>query len=187
MPYLFFKKDGRGDSSWEKVEIHSELSDSVSNKRSIRLKKVLREGRGEEEYGKLWQLVLVPYTEGPKKRFALIGSGVFRVNGKRIRAGIRVLKHKDDIMIGRSHVYYSAQSLVRAEPFRPREQGSRRISCPVCGDAIEEGQTIVRCPQCQILYHQQEDRACWSSIPECATYGCGCLTQLYDQKLWIPG
>lgn len=47
-------------------------------------------------------------------------------------------------------------------------------SCPVCCTEIQEGDDIIVCPDCKMVYHKD----CWHDNNGCATYGCpsaGCL------------
>jgi len=104
---------------------------------------------------------------------------------KKVLAGIRVLKDRDEIVIHQqARFYFSAQSFARVETFKPK--GSERISCSICGNLVREGEQIVCCPRCQVIYHQKDDCPCWTSSQACATYGCGFATALNNQKIWIP-
>jgi hypothetical protein len=42
------------------------------------------------------------------------------------------------------------------------------LTCPICLSAIEQGQLVHRCPECDIVHHQE----CWQEVGGCGTFGC---------------
>src|SRR5262245_1873580 len=64
------------------------------------------------------------------------------VNGDSVLGGLRVLGHRDEIVAAGHRFYYSAQSkpVVSIHHYAP---DARRLKCPVCRMAIEEGQAVV--------------------------------------------
>jgi len=133
--------------------------------------------------GSCWA-ALVPW-EGNK--FVLVsGEESVRVNGRSVPGGIRLLEDRDEILYnkGRVHLFFSEQSAIKVESFHPRD--GKAIRCPLCGDLIREGDSVVRCPRCNLIFHQTEERPCWQSADLCPTYGCGQSTDLENQSLWCP-
>jgi hypothetical protein len=42
------------------------------------------------------------------------------------------------------------------------------LTCPICLSAVERGQLVHRCPECDIVHHQE----CWQEVGGCGTFGC---------------
>jgi hypothetical protein len=110
------------------------------------------------------------------------------VNGERVIGGLKVLVHRDEILIGGELYCYSAQSRPVVAAFALAE-GQRRPRCGVCRMAIEDGQAAVACPMCARVYHQMEaagERAaklCFTYRPACL---CGHPTGLGEDDAWRP-
>jgi hypothetical protein len=110
------------------------------------------------------------------------------VNGEPLLGGLRVLAHRDEILVGGRRFYYSAQSKPAVSTYRLAE-GARRPRCAVCRMAIEDGQNVVTCPGCGRVFHQLEaegDRPakqCWTYRPACL---CTHPTPLTDEAVWRP-
>jgi hypothetical protein len=54
---------------------------------------------------------------------------------------------------------------VLAFPAGEKEGG---LTCPICLSPIESGQLVRRCPECDIVHHEE----CWSEVGGCGTFGC---------------
>jgi hypothetical protein len=139
------------------------------------------------------QLTLVPFHDSGRRQLALLGQNdsSIRVNGQPV-PGLRVLEHRDEILVGRLRFYYSAESTPDVVIFQ-LEPGAKRPECPVCRMKIEDGQHVVRCPGCGRFYHQYEQTAaggtthekhCWTYRPVCAFDGHP--TSLSGDPAWRP-
>lgn len=42
------------------------------------------------------------------------------------------------------------------------------MTCPICLSAIEREQLVHRCPECDIVHHEE----CWLEVGGCGTFGC---------------
>jgi hypothetical protein len=102
--------------------------------------------------------------------------------------GLKVLGHRDEILVGGELFCYSAQSRPVVIEFTLAE-GGRRPRCGVCRMEIEDGQAAVACPQCGRVYHQidaageQAAKQCWTYLPTCL---CGHSTALGEDGAWRP-
>jgi hypothetical protein len=110
------------------------------------------------------------------------------VNGDPVVGGLRVLVHRDEIVVGSELYCYSAHSRPIVSAFT-LAAGARRPRCGVCRMAVEDGQAAVACPQCGRLYHQLEAagehgaKLCWTYLPACL---CGHPTALGADEPWRP-
>lgn len=104
---------------------------------------------------------------------AALGSWV-RVNGQPVLGGLRILEHKDEILLGqgRRRFYYSSERKPVVVPFA-LVGGERLPTCPVCRGPIKEGELAVCCPGCARWHHQSDGsdggkaKACWTYNPTC--------------------
>src|SRR5271166_4443417 len=94
-----------------------------------------------------WQSLPIPGASGVEvggMRFVCFGAGnergaalvlpagaTARVNGRPVLGGLRVLEHKDEVIFGRSRLFFSAESTPIVVVFR-REDGARSPTCPLC-------------------------------------------------------
>lgn len=108
------------------------------------------------------------------------GSGV-RVNGHRLLLGLRVLRDRDEIVVGRRRMAYSEERLCRVEPFQGAAAEAR---CGRCRQPLAKDTPSVRCPTCETWYHQGEDLLCWTYAATCRV--CGRSTELTDDYQWHP-
>jgi hypothetical protein len=112
-----------------------------------------------------------------------------RVNGRPVLGGLRVLEHRDEVIIGRSRLYYSAEATPVVVVFR-RAEGSRSPTCPLCRGPIRDGDRAVQCPGCGRWFHQAdagEDKPakpCWTYAPTCRF--CNHPTALGGGAGWRP-
>ena len=159
---------------------------------------VWREARGGE-----WQPVAIPEAEGAPAvavevdgaRFLRFGTGnerrtalvlpvgaAARVNGRPVLGGLRVLEHKDEVIFGRSRLFYSAESTPVVVVFR-RAEGARSPTCPLCRGPVRDGDRAVQCPGCGRWFHQA-DKPCWTYAPTCRF--CNHPTALGGEAGWRP-
>lgn len=104
-----------------------------------------------------------------------------RINGQPLPLGVRALRDKDEIRLpGAPAIYFSTEELTVVEPF----PGAHPVDCPRCSKPIEPGTPAVRCPCCQIWYHQQSGRSCFTYAEACTT--CGSETRLSEEFQWTP-
>jgi len=99
-----------------------------------------------------------------------IDSGV-RVNGSPLTLGIRVLRHRDEIVLPVSHEgprrwFFSGECVVEVRRL-PRQY--EPATCPRCKRRIAVGTLAVQCPNssCGAWYHQTDESPCWSSGEYC--------------------
>ncbi len=134
---------------------------------------------------------IVAFSNDTRPAHALLApaSVAVRVNGSLVVGGLRVLQHKDEIRIGSQQLFFSAESVPVAEEYR-HEGSGRRPRCPVCRAAVQDGQTVVRCPGCSRLYHQIEatgdspEKPCWTYSPSCRF--CEHPTSMSGETAWRP-
>jgi hypothetical protein len=94
-----------------------------------------------------------------------------RINGSKL-FGLKVLKDKDEISfsdpsegIQVSRMFFSSECLPRIVPFEPLNEAkvnNTAYFCMRCKDPVHIGQLSIHCPSCHRLYHQMDDRACWT-------------------------
>src|SRR5262249_50821649 len=92
---------------------------------------------------------LVRFGAGAEAGFGLLartGAHV-RVTGLPIAGGLHVLRHRDEVLLGRQRFWFSAESTPVVTTFQLRE-GERRPTCPVCRGPVKDGEQAVRCPGC---------------------------------------
>lgn len=135
---------------------------------------------------------------GPEARrplWWLLGgpAALLSLNGLPLAGGLRMLRDRDEIRLGaRERLYYSTEALARVEPFHPRPAAEPSRGeplaphCPRCQRELREGDPVVRCPACQVCYHQGEDpgHQCWTYSERCSL--CGQGTDLEAGYRWTP-
>lgn len=117
--------------------------------------------------------------------FALLASperdSLLFLNGEPLVGGLHVLAHRDELLASDgARLMFSRHSRPEVSEYR-RPEG-RAARCPVCRDDLQG--LVVRCPQCGLQYHEQDDRRCWSETPHCR--GCDHPTDLTGANLWRP-
>ena len=118
-----------------------------------------------------------------KDSWVLLASpaGVVRVNGDPVVAGIRVLRDRDEIVLGGARCFFSAERLARIEPF-PGADGD--VICPRCKRPIAPATPAIRCPGCGTWHHQEGERSCFTYAPKCAL--CEQASDLNAGFRWQP-
>ena len=118
--------------------------------------------------------------------FVVLGSDAVRVNGVPLDLGIHVLRDRDELRVGSTRAFFSAESLAAIEPF-PGSVGP--TLCPRCKLEVEAGKAAVRCPKCRVWHHQcpeePDELGCWLYSEKCAA-DCGQPTALDAGFRWTP-
>jgi hypothetical protein len=135
-------------------------------------------------------IVLATFGSGGDAGAAILApsDAAIWVNGETVLGGLKVLAHRDEILVDGELYCYSAQSRPVAAAFA-LAAGQRRPRCGVCRMAIEDGQAAVGCPQCGRIYHQleaageQAAKLCWTYRPACL---CRHPTGLGEDDAWRP-
>jgi hypothetical protein len=55
-----------------------------------------------------------------------------------------------------------------AEAVTTAPQTGVSVTCPICLSQVQAGDVLHRCPDCQIVHHQE----CWTEVGGCSTFGC---------------
>lgn len=127
------------------------------------------------------------------------------INGESIIGGLRILQHRDEILVGRRRMYFSFESTPIVTVYAPPSD-EPRVRCPVCRSALERGQVVVSCPGCRRMYHHAvtagpddtapaptavprsagpaASKACWTYYETCKF--CGHGTSLTGGNAWRP-
>jgi len=129
-------------------------------------------------------------TAGQQSQAALIvgADATVSVNGRVVVGGLKVLAHRDEILVKRRLLYYSDETLPVVSVYRLTD-GQRSPRCAVCRMSILDGQTVVTCPRCSRVLHQsatvddEQSKKCWTYRPHCL---CGHPTSLDGDTAWRP-
>lgn len=141
-----------------------------------------------DELPELSGIAVVPLKQGAAL-FTRKGVHV-RVNGEPVLGGLRVLEHKDEVLVGSERLFYSAEVTPLVVTFRP-DAGERIPVCPVCRGPVRDGMQAVECPGCGRWFHQrpvsgdQPAKPCWTYAPTCRF--CNHPTPLDVSAAWKPG
>ena len=146
------------------------------------------EGMSAVPGGRSW---VVPFRSNQRQEYVLV-SGLdvsINVSGLAIVGGLRVLQHKDEIVVGSQRMFFSNEATPVVEAYT-HDATQRRPQCPVCRAQIQDGDQIVRCPGCTRLYHQitatdhSPEKFCWTYVPRCRF--CEHPTSLSGDLAWRP-
>jgi hypothetical protein len=143
-----------------------------------------------EEFG-LPGIALFGLAQGAERGALLMASpGIWvRVNGLPLLGGLRVLDHKDEVLLGNGRLYFSLETTPLIASYRIPE-GSRAAICPICRGPIKDGAAAVQCPGCARWFHQAEAaddkpaKPCWTYAPTCRF--CNHPTAFDAQAAWRP-
>jgi hypothetical protein len=141
--------------------------------------------------GKQISLGILQIREGARASHVLIiGSGEeVRVNGQPVMGGFRVLQHRDELVVETARLFFSAESTPVLETYH-HDESARRPKCGVCRAEIRDGQTVVRCPGCNRIFHQiaaagdAPEKNCFSYSAQCPF--CQHPTSLTGETSWRP-
>jgi hypothetical protein len=112
-----------------------------------------------------------------------------RVNGLPVLGGVRVLEHKDEVLVAAGRLFFSLETTPTVTTFRTPE-GGRSPVCPVCRGPIKDGSGAVQCPGCGRWFHQAEAadgrpaKPCWTYAPTCRF--CSHPTAFAAEAAWRP-
>lgn len=123
-------------------------------------------------------------TLGPGGRWLLTWGADrdVRIQGLPQRLGLRVLEHRDEIRVeGAGTIWFSSEKRPEIVPFPGAEDP---VYCARCKTPMDEGDPAVRCPGCDLWYHEKKDRNCWTYSDKCVF--CGHLTALDAELAWTP-
>lgn len=102
-----------------------------------------------------------------------------RINGLALPLGIVALDDRDEIRIeDGSPLFFTTEKLAVIERY---PAGGPRAMCPRCKQPIEG--LAVRCPACDLWYHETDDLPCWTHAPQCV---CSQPTALDTGFRWTP-
>lgn len=141
---------------------------------------------GPVEAGSAAVALILPWgrtaASGSGSRYLLVSRERVLINGLSPLGGLRALRHKDEISLGRmaGRVFFSNESLAQVGTY---PGSGEKAHCPRCKDQINQGQPSVRCPRCSVYYHQQEGRDCYTYGETCVI--CGQRTALGTYS-WVP-
>lgn len=104
----------------------------------------------------------------------------FRVNGRVVREGIAPLKDRSELRFEPNgpRWFVSLERRARPEVLSRNRQGT----CPRCQRPLVRGQTVVACPVCSTLHHQDESEnlGCWLYAGK-GCVSCGARAVLDDE------
>lgn len=112
-----------------------------------------------------------------------------RVNGLAVLGGLRELSHKDEILVGTTRLFFSAESTPEVVSFQ-KDTDARTPTCPICRGGIKDGDMAVRCPGCGRWHHEVEaaedrpSKKCWTYSTSCRC--CNHPTALTGEPVWTP-
>jgi hypothetical protein len=112
-----------------------------------------------------------------------------RVNGQPVLGGLRVLEHKDEILLAETRLYFSMETAPLVTVYRLPE-GLRAPICPICRGPIRDGMRAVQCPGCGRWFHQldaegdRSAKSCWTYAPTCRF--CSHPTAFDAEAAWRP-
>jgi hypothetical protein len=129
---------------------------------------------------------LIRVDAGGTRVWALVASSNsnVRVNSRAVVGGLRVLGDRDAIGAGDGvRHFFSTETLATVEPFPGTE---RTTYCGRCRQPIEVGTPSVRCPGCEVWYHEDAARKlpCWTYAETCNF--CPTKTALDAGFQWVP-
>jgi hypothetical protein len=109
------------------------------------------------------------------------------INGRAIGANIRVLQDHDQVRVDdREPVFFSAREQIVVEVYPDHLEP---VTCARCGQPVQSGQSIVRCPMCRIAVHEEPGiaHACWSYTDTCPNPYCNQATAMDGREPeWTP-
>jgi hypothetical protein len=111
-----------------------------------------------------------------------------RVNGERVLGGMRLIEHKDEVLVEDARLVFSQESAPVIVRFTVLTN-LRLPTCPICRGPIRDGMQAVQCPGCGRWFHQIDDegetaRPCWTYAPTCRF--CQHTTSFAAEAAWRP-
>jgi hypothetical protein len=110
-----------------------------------------------------------------------------RVNGEVVLGGMRILEHKDEVLVEDVRVVFSQESTPVVVAFAAG--AGRAPTCPICRGPICDGMPAVQCPGCGRWFHQVEGegrpaKPCWTYAATCRF--CQHPTAFAAEAGWRP-
>jgi hypothetical protein len=125
-----------------------------------------------------------------KAAWVLFGTGGgVRVNGFALPAGLHLLEHRDEVVVGAENRFvFSTEVIAEVRPFEQARAGSDVVKCARCTRPLDEGQNSVQCPGCGSYFHEitegTDSRGCYSYTSQCPR--CNHSTELGGGFKWVP-
>jgi len=120
----------------------------------------------------------------------LVQSNVWvRDNGQPVLGGLRVLEHKDEILLAEKRLIFSMETAPLVTVYR-LDECVRPAICPICRGPIRDGMQAVRCPGCGRWFHQLDAekarpaKSCLKYAPTCRF--CSHPTTFDAESVWRP-
>jgi len=85
---------------------------------------------------------------------------------------LRLLADKDEILINREIIFFSAESGAEVVPFPAPE---REVCCGRCKGKLQAGEFAAQCLRCKVWHHQTQELPCWTYGATCSS--CDCSTK----------
>jgi hypothetical protein len=131
-----------------------------------------------------WLLVRDGAAGGGAVHHLLAGRGSrVRIGGHLLVGGLKRLeRRREEIVVGGRPFFLSLDEAARVEPYT----GEDPVRCARCKGLIEPGSKhVVRCPKCQLAYHEDESGGlCCFTAGVCV--GCGGSHLLGEENAWTP-
>jgi hypothetical protein len=112
-----------------------------------------------------------------------------RVNGEPVLGGMRLLEHKDEVLVWGVRLCFSRETAPIVVRYRPAE-GQRLPVCPICRGPVRADMQAVQCPGCARWFHQldaegeRHAKPCWTYAPTCRF--CNHPTSFAAEDAWRP-
>jgi hypothetical protein len=109
-----------------------------------------------------------------------------RVNGEPVLGGMRILEHKDEVLVEDVRLVFSQETVPVVVRFAAAA-GQRLPTCPICRGPIRDGMQAVQCPGCGRWFHQLGQpvaKPCWTYAPTCRF--CQHPTSVAAGAAWRP-
>ncbi len=105
---------------------------------------------------------------GDEREWALItrASTAVTINGCRMAGGLHLLRDRDEIRLGLGQPWFFSTETLAVVDVAPPSDVARK--CPRCKQDIAAGSKAVRCPGCDVWYHQSAKLPCWTYAETCA-------------------
>ena len=97
--------------------------------------------------------VLLRLPDGARWALLPAQAAAVVVNGRRLAAGLRLLRDRDEIRVQQTRLFFSTERLAQVEPFPGL---GRPVVCARCRVVLEAPTPAVRCPQCGSWCHSSE-------------------------------
>ncbi len=162
MPRLFFHPTGSSDPDWRSLRLAAPTG--------------LPDLAEVDPLAPSAPALLLPGPDGAVALVARRDTPV-RVNGRHLTGGLRLLRDRDEIRLGRARFFLSTRDPLTVEPFP-----GPAVACPRCSDTLRVGTPAVRC-HCGLWFHQSPGQECFTYADKCPQ--CRSTTAL-EVENWHP-